>query len=352
MEDQLKVKGINSAGFGIIPKLLTQDRSICIGAKGLYAYFCSYAGAGSTCFPTRKKICYDLGISNDTLGKYLKNLVRRGYIEVEQIKENGRFSHNVYTLCSTISPCPKISDTENTVSENFVSEKMDTKNNSSKINRPNISKKEREQKSSNFFAIGKSLNFEKDSSKAKAFEETKSQLQNLSLSQKSVAGNKPKAYSQENNSEMEALDLSVNDLSCRKTKASREKAVENLKSFDEIIDTYTQNEKLRFELKEHLKIRKQKKAALTNRALELSLQKLNSLASNDEDKLRIVQNSVMNGWTAFYPPRREDCARREEQEVMRSQSKSGNIFADMCKELKAEKEKENKYFDIDVSEQP
>ena len=32
----------------------------------------------------------------------------------EQINENVRFSHNVYTLCITISPCPKISDTENT----------------------------------------------------------------------------------------------------------------------------------------------------------------------------------------------------------------------------------------------
>lgn len=213
-------------------------------------------------------------------------------------------------------------------------------------------KEERKKESPRHFLGEGYLNFEKDSSKAKAFEEAKIQLQDLSLSQESVVCNKSKAGSQKNNSGMEALYLSVNDLSCQKTKASREKSAENLKSFDEIIDTYTQNEKLRFELKEHLKIRKQKKAALTNRALELSLQKLNSLASNDEDKLRIVQNSVMNGWTAFYPPRREDCARREEQEVMRSQSKSGNIFADMCKELKAEKEKENKYFDIDVSEQP
>lgn len=139
LKDQLKMQGINSAGFGIIPKLVMQDRELHAIAKTIYAYFCSYAGAGSVCFPTRSKICYDLNISNDTFAKYLKNLVRCGYVEVEQIKENGRFSHNVYTLCSTKSPCPKI-----TVSENIGHGKLDTKNNSIKNNSLYKNKKEKE----------------------------------------------------------------------------------------------------------------------------------------------------------------------------------------------------------------
>ena len=98
MENKLKIQGINSKGFGIIPKLVTTDRSLSLQSKGLYAYFCSYAGAGGTCSPTRKKICYDLCISNDSLSKYLKELTENGYISCEQIKENGKFSHNVYTI--------------------------------------------------------------------------------------------------------------------------------------------------------------------------------------------------------------------------------------------------------------
>lgn len=129
MSDKLKIEGINSAGFGIIPKLVMQDRELSIVAKAIYSYFRSYTGTGDSCFPTRKKICYDLNISNDTFSKHLKNLVRFGYVKVEQIKENGRFSHNVYTISDTISPCPKISDTEN-----FGNGKLDTKNNSYKNN--------------------------------------------------------------------------------------------------------------------------------------------------------------------------------------------------------------------------
>lgn len=129
MEDRLICEGINSKGYGIIPKLIMQDRTIHATAKCIYAYFCSFAGAGSLCFPTRSKICYDLCISIDTYGKYLRQLIEHGYIKCEQIKENGRFSHNVYTLCSTISPCPKISDTEDIVYDN-----LDTNNNNIKNN--------------------------------------------------------------------------------------------------------------------------------------------------------------------------------------------------------------------------
>jgi len=144
MEDKLICEGINSKGFGIIPKLIMQDRTIHATAKCIYAYFCSFAGAGDTCFPTRKKICFDLGISIDTFGKYLKQLIEHGYIKSGQIKENGRFSHNVYTLCSTISPCTKISDTENTVYEDLDTNNNNNKNNNIYKNNSNskVSKKE------------------------------------------------------------------------------------------------------------------------------------------------------------------------------------------------------------------
>ena len=138
MNDKLICEGINSKGYGIIPKLIMQDRTIHATAKCIYAYFCSFAGAGALCFPTRSKICYDLCISIDTYGKYLRQLIEHGYIKCEQFKENGRFSHNVYTLCSTISPCPKISDTEDIVYDN-----LDTNNNNIKNNNINKSNNEK-----------------------------------------------------------------------------------------------------------------------------------------------------------------------------------------------------------------
>lgn len=132
-ENKLKITGINSNGFGIIAKLVMQDRNLSLGAKGVYAYFCSYAGAGNICFPSRKKMCYDLGISQDTLVKYLKELIKSSYVSCEQIKENGKFSHNVYTINTQI-PLPKLPLPKISVSENFGTENLDTNNNNYKNN--------------------------------------------------------------------------------------------------------------------------------------------------------------------------------------------------------------------------
>lgn len=79
----------------------------------------------------------------------------------------------------------------------------------------------------------------------------------------------------------------------RKKKDSRQ-------SFDTIIENYTQNVELQNELKNHLKVRKQKRGALTDRAIVLELQRLDDLADLDEMKLRIVQQSIERGWVGFF----------------------------------------------------
>lgn len=115
-----------------------------IGAKAVYAYFCSFAGAGDTCFPSREKMCIDLAITKNTLSKYITQLVKNGYITVEQIKENGRFSRNVYTLCGEVQTMEEASATrktasqktapQKTVSQNLGYEKMTPNNNNTKTN--------------------------------------------------------------------------------------------------------------------------------------------------------------------------------------------------------------------------
>lgn len=132
----LKGIPINSQGYGNVPKLVMRDRNMSIGAKAVYAYFNSYAGGGDTCFPSISLICADLCISKGTLSKYLGELKDNGYITIEQIKENGRFSHNVYTIVNVKLPCTKISDTEN-----IVHQKLDTNNNSLNNNRSNNNNK-------------------------------------------------------------------------------------------------------------------------------------------------------------------------------------------------------------------
>ena len=275
MRDLIKGFDINSAGYGIIPKLVMLDRDLHVTAKAIYAYFCSYTGAGDTCFPSRKKICYDLNISFETFTKHLKTLITSGYVKVEQIKENGRFSHNLYTLSSSILPC-----TENSVSENSVYGKLDTINNidkNNKSNKNNSIKKEKYKKERKEEKVEKErdINFEQDNSNNNT----------VNICEKDINNGNSKSNKKNTTSK--------NASSCSLSKN------ENINSFNNIIDSYTDDEQLRYELKEHLKIRKKKKA-LTNHAIELSLINLDKIASTLEEKIEAVQRAIINGWADFY----------------------------------------------------
>lgn len=96
--DVLKVVGINSMGYGTIPKLVMKDRRLTPEAKCIYGYFASYAGSGNSAFPTVSKVIYDLCVSEKRYYKHFKLLTHYGYISVEQVKVKGKFTHNLYNL--------------------------------------------------------------------------------------------------------------------------------------------------------------------------------------------------------------------------------------------------------------
>jgi hypothetical protein len=120
-----------SKGYGLAPFLLMSDRTLSIGAKGLFCYLSSIAGAtineefgGRASWPSRSRICRDLDINKDTFTGYLSELKEGGYIKVEQKKSSGKFGHNVYILQENIkvlnreyqtkgqvNPCLELSDT-------------------------------------------------------------------------------------------------------------------------------------------------------------------------------------------------------------------------------------------------
>ena len=74
---------------------IVKDRKLSVGAKALFFYILNI---GNTEYPDRNTLAFDLNISNCTLGKYLKELTKSGYITCVQNKENGKFSKNNYTL--------------------------------------------------------------------------------------------------------------------------------------------------------------------------------------------------------------------------------------------------------------
>lgn len=108
---------IYQKGFGFISKDIMQNKNIHITAKAIYAYLCSFAGNNDVAFPSRTKMCEDLCISNDTLGKYIKQLVKFGYIGIIKNKVDNKFTNNTYKLYKNVSLSPMyfINTTELTV---------------------------------------------------------------------------------------------------------------------------------------------------------------------------------------------------------------------------------------------
>ena len=121
-------------------------------------------------------------------------------------------------------------------------------------------------------------------------------------------------------------DDNDNDKKKRRKKVSKT-------SFDDLIENYTPNEHLREELKNHLAVRKAKKGALTNRAIELSLKELDKLTSDlpvndveaiENKKIKIVQQSIMKGWVGFFEIK--------ENAKYSYGSKNNNVFAEIGRE--------------------
>jgi hypothetical protein len=142
MKDILRSQGLKAKGYGIIPKLVMQDKRLSIESKSIYSYFCSYAGAGDTAFPSVRKICYDFSISEDRFRRHFRLLVQYGYIEVEQKKEKGRYASNIYTL---VDKPIEVNTRKTPYTENGGMEEQGTENTRYNINNKKINNKEKSQ---------------------------------------------------------------------------------------------------------------------------------------------------------------------------------------------------------------
>jgi hypothetical protein len=87
-------------GYGTVAKKVMLDKNLSIEAKAIYAYLCTYMGAGDTAFPSVSKMCFDLNISRDRFYKHFNMLLDGGYLSKTQakFKDDGKFANNIYKL--------------------------------------------------------------------------------------------------------------------------------------------------------------------------------------------------------------------------------------------------------------
>lgn len=89
-----------------------------------------------------------------------------------------------------------------------------------------------------------------------------------------------------------------------KKELESEKKKEKRETYVSILDSYTSNDSLKSSLNDFLEIRKKMKG-FTTRAFKLALNKLDELSNNDNEKIEIVNQSVMNSWKSFYELKEE-----------------------------------------------
>jgi DNA-binding transcriptional regulator YhcF (GntR family) len=82
-------------GFTQIPNRVLRDPNLSAGAKVAYGVLLSYAWQKGSCYPGQATMATDVGVSEDTINKYLKELIDKRFISA---KRRGLGLTNLYTI--------------------------------------------------------------------------------------------------------------------------------------------------------------------------------------------------------------------------------------------------------------
>ena len=75
---------------------------------------------------------------------------------------------------------------------------------------------------------------------------------------------------------------------------------------DKVVNEYTENKILRDCIIEFIKFRKGINATITTFSLKRILERLSNLAYSDEEKIKIINNSIINGWRNIFPLKKDN----------------------------------------------
>lgn len=120
-------------GYGIVWQCIMRDKRLTPEAKAIYAYLCSFAGSGLSCFPSVDLMCKELRMSEERFGKHMKSLVDLGIVQKERQRNGNLYGRNLYALARS----PINQGNENPGDEKQVVESRGVENPGSNITTPN-----------------------------------------------------------------------------------------------------------------------------------------------------------------------------------------------------------------------
>ena len=86
---------VSAGGFTQVPNILLKDTKLSAHSKIVYASLLSYAWNNSFCYPGQERMATDIGTSQPTIARAIKELEQNGWLE---IKRRGQGKTNVYVL--------------------------------------------------------------------------------------------------------------------------------------------------------------------------------------------------------------------------------------------------------------
>ncbi len=302
MSEILRTNEILSKGYGVSPKLVMIDENLSIEAKAIYAYLSSFCGSGNIAFPQISTIVSHLKVSNERFYKHFKLLIKYGYISVSQERTQGKFANNIYTLNTVIAPV--VEDDEQPDIE--FTEKENTDNGKT-VDRNTVAE----------FS---------DNGKSKA---NNNNINNNSINNNNINNNK-----KEKERACVRADKSINKIN---NNISKDKKTD----FDNLINSYTDNDELKETIYEFIKMRTAIKKPMTTKALDILLNKLNNLATDEDTKIKVLEQSIEHCWQTVYELKEKE----DGKDIRDSEQFRTNVYGKTggAKEHTTPKETANKY---------
>lgn len=97
-QNTIRIIGADPAtakGFTQVPNFILQNSKISIGAKITYAMMLKYAWDDDHCYPGQEKLAADIGTTDRSVRRYLKELEEAGFVDIRQ---RGLGKVNIYNL--------------------------------------------------------------------------------------------------------------------------------------------------------------------------------------------------------------------------------------------------------------
>ena len=109
----------------------------------------------------------------------------------------------------------------------------------------------------------------------------------------------------QNRKNYEAIPETITEITIE-NKKERKTTAKDGDTYDDVINSATDNEELRDLYKEYIRMRKLNKSPMTNRALQLLINKNVKLSDgNEEMQKSMLETAIMNNWKSVYPPKEQ-----------------------------------------------